>query len=120
VHREYLCTAVTEPRPHYVVAIDFSTPPQNLDQFATDIEQSIFELNVSYTDVRKANVLQPLRVISLPDGEFDRYILAKTKAGEWNPGQKKLPSLTESQDFLNFFGSSVRFMAQGKSRVSAS
>lgn len=120
VHREYLCTAVIEPRPHYVVAIDFSTPPQNLDQFATDIEQSILELNVSYTDVRKANILQPLRVISLPDGEFDRYILAKTKAGEWNPGQKKLPSLTESQDFLNFFGSSVCFMPQGKSRVSAS
>ena len=95
-------------------------PPQNLDQFATDIEQSILELNVSYTDVRQANVLQPLRVISLPDGEFDRYILAKTKAGEWNPGQKKLPILTESQDFLNFLGSSIRFMPQGKSRVSAS
>ena len=84
------------------------------------IEQSIFELNVSYTDVRKANVLQPLRVISLPDGEFDRYILARTKVGEWNPGQKKLPSLTESQDFLNFFGSTVHFMPQGKSRISAS
>ncbi len=120
VHREYLCTALTEPRPHYVVAIDFSTPPQDLDQFATDIEQSIFELNVSYADVRKANVLQPLRVISLPAGEFDRYILAKTKVGEWNPGQKKLPCLTESQDFLNFFGSSADFMHQGKSRVSAS
>ncbi|BAY46078.1 GH3 auxin-responsive promoter [Scytonema sp. HK-05] len=120
VHREYLCTAVTEPRPHYVVAIDFSTPPQDLDQFATDIEQSIFELNVSYADVRKANALQPLHVISLPAGEFDRYILAKTKVGEWNPGQKKLPCLTESQDFLNFFGSTAHFMPQGKSRVSAS
>jgi hypothetical protein len=120
VHREYLCTAVTEPRPHYVVAIEFSTPPQDLDRFATDIEQSIFESNVMYAEVRNMNVLQPLRVISLPDGEFDRYILAKTKAGEWNPGQKKLPSLTESQDFLNFLGSSVGFMTQGKSRVSAS
>ena len=120
VHREYLCTAVTEPHPHYVVAIDFSTPPQGLDQFATDIEQSIFELNVSYAEVRNMNVLQPLRVISLPDGEFDRYILAQTKAGEWNPGQKKLPSITENQDFLNFLGSTVPFMAQGKSRISAS
>lgn len=120
VHREYLCTAVTEPRPHYVVAINFSTPPQDLDQFATDVEQSIFESNVMYAEVRNMNVLQPLRVISLRDGEFDRYILAKTKAGEWNPGQKKLPNLTESQDFLNFFGFSIRFMPQGKSRVSAS
>ena len=75
---------------------------------------------MSYADVRKANVLQPLRIISLPAGEFDRYILAKTKVGEWNPGQKKLPSLTESQDFLNFLGSTAQFMHQGKSRVSAS
>jgi hypothetical protein len=111
---------VTEPRPHYVVAIDFSTSPQDLDQFATDIEQSIFELNASYLRGRKANVLQPLRVISLPAGEFDRYILAKTKVGEWNPGQKKLPCLTDSQDFLDFLSSTAYFMPQGKSRVSAS
>lgn len=44
VHREYICIAVTEPYPHYVIAIDFSTPPQDLDRLATDIEQSIFNL----------------------------------------------------------------------------
>ena len=81
--REYLCTAVSEPHPHYVVAIEFSTPPPNLAQLATDMEQSIFQSNVMYAEVRKMNVLKPLRVINLPAGEFDRYILTKTQAGEY-------------------------------------
>jgi GH3 auxin-responsive promoter len=103
VYREYLCVAVTQPLPQYIVAIDFSSHPENLEQFATDMEQSICQLNVSYAEGRKMNVLQPLRVINLPTGEFERYIAVKTKAGGWNPGQKKLPNLTDSQDFINFF-----------------
>jgi hypothetical protein len=51
------------------------------------------------------NLLQPLRIIHLPTGEFDRYISAKTKAGAWNPGQMKIPHLTDCQDFLHFFQS---------------
>lgn len=51
------------------------------------------------------NILQPLQIIHLPAGEFDRYILTKTKAGEWNPGQMKLPHLTDRQDFIRFFQS---------------
>ncbi len=113
VYREYLCTAVTEPLPHYVVAVDFSTPPQNLDKFATDMEQSIYQSNISYTEVRKMDVLQPLRVINVPAGEFERYIVAKNKAGEWNPGQKKLPRLTDNQDFINFF----QVINEGTSRL---
>ena len=102
MYREYLSTAVTEPLPHYVVAIEFSTPPQDLAQFATTLEQFIFQSNLGYAEVRKMNVLKPLRVINLPAGEFDRYILTKTQAGKWNPGQKKLPHLTDRQDFLHF------------------
>ncbi len=103
VYSEYLCTAVTEPLPHYTVAVDFSTPPQNLDKFAADMEQSIFQSNLSYAEVRKMDVLQPLRVINVSAGEFERYIVTKNKAGEWNPGQMKLPRLTDRQDFINFF-----------------
>ena len=103
VYREYLCTAVTDPVPYYVVAIDFSIPPQNLDKFSTDMEQFICQSNTMYTEVRRMNVLQPLRVINVLAGEFERYIVKKTKAGEWNPGQMKLPHLTDNQDFLNFF-----------------
>lgn len=103
VYREYLCTAVTDPFPYYVVTVDFSIPPENLEKFATDMEEVICQSNTSYTEVRKMNVLQPLRVINVPPGEFERYILTKTKAGEWNPGQMKLPRLTDRQDFINFF-----------------
>ncbi len=117
VYREYLCTAVTEPPPHYVVAIEFSTPPQDLAQFATALEQSIFQSNVMYAEVRKMKALGPLRVINLPAGEFDRYILTKTQAGEWNPGQKKLPRLTDRQDFLNFCQSKGEEMSMLLSEV---
>ncbi len=112
VYREYLCTAVTEPLPHYIVAVDFYTPPQNLDKFATDLEQSICQSNVMYTEVRKMDILQPLSVINVAPGEFERYIVTKSKVGEWNLGQKKLPRLTDRQDFINFF----QVINQGTSR----
>ncbi|AFY78343.1 MAG: GH3 auxin-responsive promoter family protein [Hydrococcus sp. C42_A2020_068] len=48
---------------------------------------------------------KPLQIIHLPAEEFDRYILTKTKAGEWNSGQMKLPHLTDRQDFIRFFQS---------------
>ncbi len=113
VSREYICIAVTEPYPHYVIAIDFVIPPQNLNQFATDIEQSILNANISYEEVRKMKVIKPLRVLYLQPGEFDRYILEKTKLSQWNPGQKKLPQITDSQDFLPFF----RVKAEGVSNL---
>lgn len=103
VYREYLCTAITEPFPHYTVAFDFSIPPQNLDKYASEIEQFICQSNVMYAEVRKMNVLQPLRVIHIPPGEFERYIAVKNKVGEWNAGQMKLPHLTVHQDFIKFF-----------------
>ncbi|MBW4568558.1 MAG: GH3 auxin-responsive promoter family protein [Tolypothrix carrinoi HA7290-LM1] len=103
VYCEYLCAAITEPFPHYVVAVDFSTLPDNLEKFATDTEQSICQSNFLYEEVRRTNVLQPLRVINVPAGEFERYMVTKTKAGEWNPGQMKLPRLTDRQDFISFF-----------------
>lgn len=102
VYREYLCTGLTEPRPHYVVAVEFSTPPENLARFVMDLEKSLYQLNVIYAAARIDNALKPLRMINLPAGEFDRYIATQTKAGQWNAGQSKLPYLTDRQDFLDF------------------
>lgn len=113
IYREYMCIAVTEPYPHYVIAIDFVTPPQNLNLFATDIEKSIVETNISYEEVRKMKVIKPLRVLYLEAGEFERYILEETKSGHWKPGQKKLPKITDSQDFLPFF----RVKVEGVSKL---
>ncbi|MDJ0730780.1 MAG: GH3 auxin-responsive promoter family protein [Crocosphaera sp.] len=113
IYREYMCIAITEPYPHYVIAIDFVIPPQNLNQFATDIEQSILNANISYEEVRNMKILKPLRILYLQPGEFDRYILEKTKLSQWNPGQKKLPKITDSQDFLPFF----RVKAEGVSNL---
>jgi hypothetical protein len=103
VYREYLCTAVTEPWPHYIIAVEFFVPPQDLQKFAADVERYVCRSNVMYQEVRRMNVLQPLRVVSLPAGEFDRYIAARTQAGKWNPGQMKLPRLTDREDFISFF-----------------
>ena len=58
------------------------------------------------------DILQPLSVINVAPGEFERYIVTKSKVGEWNLGQKKLPRLTDRQDFINFF----QVINQGTSR----
>lgn len=103
VYREYLCTAMMGPAPHYTVAVEFSTPPENLQQFASDVERWICRSNVMYAEVRRMKILQPLRVIRLPTGEFDRYITTQSATGEWNPGQMKLPRLTDRPEFLASF-----------------
>lgn len=105
VYREYMCIAIAEPYPHYAIAIDFFTPPANIEQLTIDLEQFISQFNIVYAELRKIGILKPLQVIALPPGEFDRYILAKTEAGQWNPGQMKLLRLTDSQDFIHFLRS---------------
>ncbi|OKH20477.1 hypothetical protein NIES593_18325 [Hydrococcus rivularis NIES-593] len=54
-----------------------------------------------YASIKSIEQFQ--EIIHLPAGEFDRYILTKTKAGEWTLGQMKLPHLTDRQDFIRFF-----------------
>lgn len=112
VYREYMCIAIAEPHPHYAIAIDFFIPPKSIEQLATDLEESIGRSNLVYKELRKIGILKPLQVINLPAGEFDRYILAKTKAGQWNPGQMKLLRLTDSQDFIHFLRSRDKNIAR--------
>ncbi|MBN8824835.1 MULTISPECIES: GH3 auxin-responsive promoter family protein [unclassified Spirosoma] len=79
--------------PYHEWFIEFATPPHDPVAFAKDLDNRLIELNVYYDDLITGSILQPLKLIALPRGTFQRYMKSQGKLG----GQNKVPRLSNDR-----------------------
>ena len=77
--------------------IEFENPPQNMEDFAQKLDQSMQEQNVYYEDLLKGSVLRTLVISSVADGGFQQYMKSIGKLG----GQNKVPRLSNDRKIVD-------------------
>ena len=99
--------------PYHQWLVEFAKGPQNyfaahpeeaqnfaplqetpLKNFAALLDQSMCRRNTYYNDLVTGHVLQPLQIVPLPGGTFQRYLASKGKLG----GQNKVPHLSDGRE----------------------
>ena len=77
--------------------IEFSTPPQDLQQFSDLLDRKLQELNSDYEAKRYKDItLQHLEIIEARSGLFNDWLKSKGKLG----GQHKVPRLSNSREYI--------------------
>nr|WP_295929581.1 GH3 auxin-responsive promoter family protein [uncultured Dyadobacter sp.] len=79
--------------PYHEWLIEFATPPDNMEQFANDLDRRLTELNIYYKDLITGGILRPLELVSLRKNSFIDYMRANGKLG----GQNKVPRLSNDR-----------------------
>ncbi|QJD78216.1 GH3 auxin-responsive promoter family protein [Spirosoma rhododendri] len=79
--------------PYHEWLVEFATPPHDPTAFAHVLNTRLTELNVYYDDLITGAILQPLKLMSLPRGAFQRYMKTQGKLG----GQNKVPRLANDR-----------------------
>lgn len=74
--------------------IEFEDAPQNLDQFAEEVDNNLREKNVYYNDLIAGNILQKLKITPIRKNGFIDYMRSIGKLG----GQNKLPRLSNDRN----------------------
>ena len=86
--------------PYHEWLIEFENEPENLDEFALQIDIAMRKQNVYYDDLIVGNVLRPLVITKVPKNGFQDYMKSIGKLG----GQNKIPRLANDRkiaDALN-------------------
>ena len=73
--------------------IEFSQPPENIATFTHELDQQLRRLNSYYDDLVRGNILNRLKIMSLAQGAFKRYMQAIGKLG----GQNKVVRLANDR-----------------------
>jgi len=73
--------------------IEFKKPPQNMQDFARKLDQSMQKQNVYYEDLLKGSVLRTLVISTVAEGGFQQYMKSIGKLG----GQNKVPRLSNDR-----------------------
>ena len=77
--------------------IEFRVPPQDVNMFATLLDQHLQTLNSDYEAKRYKNItLQPLEIIVAREGLFNDWLKQHGKLG----GQHKVPRLSNSREHI--------------------
>ncbi|MDY8138661.1 GH3 auxin-responsive promoter family protein [Aquimarina sp. 2201CG5-10] len=86
--------------PYHEWFIEFKEEPENMDLLAEKIDSSLCDQNSYYKDLIEGNILQTLKIVTIPKGGFNNYMKSIGKLG----GQNKLPRLSNDRkiaDVLN-------------------
>lgn len=83
--------------PHHEWFIEFEQEPQNLYQFAKEIDASMQKQNSYYFDLVQGNVLQPLKITKVEKDGFREYMKSLGKLG----GQNKVQRLANDRAVAN-------------------
>lgn len=73
--------------------VEFGTEPKDIAVFAQKVDAALQKKNVYYYDLIVGNILQPLKLNSLPKNTFINYMKAEGKLG----GQNKVPRLSNDR-----------------------
>lgn len=77
--------------------IEFAKRPQDLDEFARILDQSLQQINSDYEAKRYKDItLQPLEIVEARKDLFDDWLKQKGKLG----GQHKIPRLSNQRQFI--------------------
>ena len=79
--------------PHHEWFIEFDTPPANLPAFERALDNYLQKRNIYYADLKEGNILDTLRIASLPKGTFAAMMRKEGKLG----GQNKVPRLSNDR-----------------------
>ena len=79
--------------PHHRWLIEFEKEPDNLAEFATQLNRLMCGKNSYYNDLIKGKVIHPLRITALRKNAFRDYMKAQGKLG----GQNKVPHLSNDR-----------------------
>ena len=79
--------------PYHEWFIEFTTPPKDMAQFCSDLDQQLCIQNSYYQDLIEGKVLRPLEIQVIEKGGFSRYMKRIGKLG----GQNKVPRLTNDR-----------------------
>ncbi len=79
--------------PYHEWFIEFAQIPADLKALESKVDQYMQEKNVYYKDLRTGNILQQLKIRSLPAGSFVSYMKSQGKLG----GQNKVPRLANDR-----------------------
>jgi hypothetical protein len=85
--------------PYHEWLIEFENEPDDLEQFALDIDQAMRQQNVYYDDLITGHVLRTIVITKVPKGGFREYMKSVGKLG----GQNKLPRLSNDRKIADFF-----------------
>ena len=78
--------------------IEFAKMPDNLQHFATILDDTLKDINSDYEAKRQNNLaLQPLEIIVARKGLFNDWLDLKGKLG----GQHKIPRLSNTRDYMD-------------------
>ncbi len=79
--------------PYHEWFIAFENEPNNLEKFATDLDNKLQELNSYYDDLIRGSILKRLVIRCLPADGFQTYMKSIGKLG----GQNKVPRLSNDR-----------------------
>lgn len=79
--------------PYHEWFIEFEKEPNDLQMFAKNIDEALQEQNSYYKDLITGKVLQNLKITTIPQNGFQKYMKSIGKLG----GQNKLPRLSNDR-----------------------
>jgi len=79
--------------PHHQWLIEFSNPPQDMEQFSRDLDHALCVRNSYYDDLISGHILKLLEIIPLQRNAFIQYMKSEGKLG----GQNKVPRLSNDR-----------------------
>ena len=79
--------------PHHEWLIEFSNPPQNIENFIEELDHQLRGLNVYYDDLITGNILRKLVITPLKRNAFIDFMKSQGKLG----GQNKVPRLSNDR-----------------------
>jgi hypothetical protein len=85
--------------PYHEWLIEFENQPENLEDFALQIDAAMRKQNVYYDDLIVGNVLRTLVITKVSKNGFQEYMKSIGKLG----GQNKLPRLSNDRTIAQFF-----------------
>lgn len=90
-------TPVEGELPYHQWLIEFEQAPSDMPALAAILEDSLRQQNSYYDDLIAGKILQPLKIVILEKGAFNRYMAQKGKLG----GQNKIPRLTNDRELAD-------------------
>ena len=83
----------TEGKSYHEWFIEFEDIPENMEYFATEIDNNLREKNIYYDDLISGNILETLKIVPIRKNGFVDYMKSIGKLG----GQNKLPRLSNER-----------------------
>ena len=79
--------------PYHEWFVEFGKMPQDMVQFALEVDEALQQKNIYYKDLITGSILQPLVLRVLPQNAFINYMKSEGKLG----GQNKVPRLSNDR-----------------------